>query len=189
MNTQSEVPGTAHHQPVPLPALDAARPRGRSRGRHRRGPGPGHAGDTSMIHVWFPVVLFWVTVAVCAIPVVLRRDVLHEFASRIPIGIVFAVLLFAGLTSPRAIPTGAPVHVRWADHGVPHGRPGRGRMAPGPLAPPHLRHTRRRPSRIHCRSCPGSRSSHRSRNPSRPLRRRQQVASDLIPPSIAASPR
>jgi hypothetical protein len=61
-----------------------------------------------MIHGWFPVVLFWVTVAVCAIPAVHRRDVPHEFASRIPIGIVFAVLLFAGSPHP----------------GDPHRRPG-----------------------------------------------------------------
>jgi S-formylglutathione hydrolase FrmB len=57
----------------------------------------GHVGSISIISGWFPVALFWVTVAVCLIAVVLRRDVLKEFAIGIPIGIVFAVLLFVGL--------------------------------------------------------------------------------------------
>jgi S-formylglutathione hydrolase FrmB len=57
----------------------------------------GHAGRVSIISGWFPVFLFCVTVAAGLIAVVLRRDVLKEFAIGIPIGIVFAVLLFAGL--------------------------------------------------------------------------------------------
>jgi enterochelin esterase-like enzyme len=57
----------------------------------------GHVGSISIISGWFPVALFWVTVAVCLIAVVLRRDVLKEFAIGIPIGIVFGVLLFVGL--------------------------------------------------------------------------------------------
>jgi hypothetical protein len=65
-------------------------------------------GNLSIVSGWFPVFLFWVTVAVCAIAVVLRRDVLKEFAVGIPIGIVFAVLLFVGLHITQAIPPGAP---------------------------------------------------------------------------------
>jgi S-formylglutathione hydrolase FrmB len=57
----------------------------------------GHVGSVSIISGWFPVFLLSVTVAVCLIAVVLRRDVLREFAIGIPIGIVFAVLLFVGL--------------------------------------------------------------------------------------------
>jgi poly(3-hydroxybutyrate) depolymerase len=65
-------------------------------------------GNISIVSGWLPVALFWVTVAVCAIAVVLRRDVLKEFAIGIPIGIVFAVLLFVGLHLTQAIPPGAP---------------------------------------------------------------------------------
>jgi len=67
-----------------------------------------NVGNISIVAGWFPVVLFWVTVAVCVIAVVLRRDVLKEFAIGIPIGIVFAVLLFVTLNLTQAIPTGAP---------------------------------------------------------------------------------
>ena len=67
-----------------------------------------NVGAISIVAGWFPVVLFWVTVAVCLIAVVLRRDVLKEFAIGVPIGIVLAVLLFVGLHLMRAIPIGAP---------------------------------------------------------------------------------
>ncbi len=67
-----------------------------------------NVGNTSIVAGWLPVFLFWVTVAVCVIAVVLRRDVLKEFAIGIPIGIVFIVLLFVGLHLTQAIPTGAP---------------------------------------------------------------------------------
>ena len=67
-----------------------------------------NVGNISIVAGWFPVVLFWVTVAVCVIAVVLRRDVLKEFAIGIPIGIVFAVLLFVGLHLVQAIPIGTP---------------------------------------------------------------------------------
>jgi poly(3-hydroxybutyrate) depolymerase len=63
---------------------------------------------TSIVSGWFPVFLFWLTVAVCAIAVVLRRDVLKEFAIGIPVGIVFVALLFVGLHVTQAIPPGAP---------------------------------------------------------------------------------
>ena len=62
------------------------------------------AGNVSIVSGWFPVVLFWVTVAACVTAVMLRRDVLREFAIGIPVGIVFAVLLFVTLTSPRRSP-------------------------------------------------------------------------------------
>ena len=62
----------------------------------------------SIVSGWFPVFLFWVTVAVCVTAVVLRRDVLREFAIGIPIGILFVVLGFVGLHLTQAIPTGAP---------------------------------------------------------------------------------
>jgi S-formylglutathione hydrolase FrmB len=65
-------------------------------------------GNISIVAGWFPAFLFWATVAVCLIAVVLRRDVLKEFAIGIPIGIVFIVLLFVGLHITQAIPTGAP---------------------------------------------------------------------------------
>jgi len=67
-----------------------------------------NAGSTSIVSGWFPVFLFWVTVAVCLIAVVIRRDVLKEFAIGIPIGIIFVVLLFVGLHLTQAIPTDAP---------------------------------------------------------------------------------
>jgi S-formylglutathione hydrolase FrmB len=69
---------------------------------------PVNVGNISIIDGWLPVFLFWVTVAVCLIAVVLRRDVLREFAIGIPIGIIFAVLLFAGLHIMQAVPAGAP---------------------------------------------------------------------------------
>jgi poly(3-hydroxybutyrate) depolymerase len=68
----------------------------------------GHPGSISIVSGWFPVALFWVTVAVCAIAVVLRRDVLRELAIGIPIGIVLAVLLFVWLHLAQLIPQGAP---------------------------------------------------------------------------------
>ena len=67
-----------------------------------------NVGNISIVAGWFPVVLFWVTVAVCVIAVVLRRDVLKEFAIGIPVGIIFAVLVFVGLRLTQAIPVGAP---------------------------------------------------------------------------------
>jgi S-formylglutathione hydrolase FrmB len=67
-----------------------------------------NVGNISIVSGWFPVFLFWVTVAVCVTAVVLRRDVLGEFAIGIPIGIVFVVLLFVGLHLTQAIPVGAP---------------------------------------------------------------------------------
>jgi enterochelin esterase-like enzyme len=67
-----------------------------------------NVGNISIVAGWFPVFLFWVTIAVCAIAVVLRRDVLRGFAFGIPIGIAFVVLLFVGLHLTQAIPDGAP---------------------------------------------------------------------------------
>lgn len=64
--------------------------------------------STSIVSGWLPVFLFWLTVAVCAIAVVLRRDVLKEFAIGIPIGIVFVALLFVGLHVTQVLPPGAP---------------------------------------------------------------------------------
>ena len=68
----------------------------------------GSLGSISIVSGWFPVFLFWVTVAFCVIAVATRRDVLREFAIGIPIGIGFAVVLFAGLQITQAIPAGAP---------------------------------------------------------------------------------
>ena len=68
----------------------------------------GNIGNTSIVAGWFPVFLFWVTIAVCVIAVVIRRDVLREFAIGIPIGIGFAVILFVWLHLSQAIPAGAP---------------------------------------------------------------------------------
>jgi S-formylglutathione hydrolase FrmB len=68
----------------------------------------GNVGNISIVSGWFPVFLFCVTVVVCLIAVVLRRDVLKEFAIGIPIGIVFTVLLFVGLNLTHQIPVGAP---------------------------------------------------------------------------------
>jgi len=67
-----------------------------------------NVGNISIVAGWFPVLLFWATVAVCVMAVVLRRDVLKEFAIGVPIGIGFVVLLFAGLHLTQAIPVGAP---------------------------------------------------------------------------------
>jgi hypothetical protein len=68
----------------------------------------GSLGKVSIVAGWFPVFLFWVTVAVCVMAVVVRRDVLKEFAFGIPIGIVFVALLFTWLHLAQAIPAGAP---------------------------------------------------------------------------------
>jgi hypothetical protein len=67
-----------------------------------------NVGNISIVAGWFPVFLFWATVAVCVMAVVLRRDVLKEFAIGIPIGIVFVALLFVALHLTQAIPAGAP---------------------------------------------------------------------------------
>ncbi len=67
-----------------------------------------NVGNISIVSGWFPAFLFWVTVALCVIAVVARRDVLKEFAIGIPIGIAFVVLLFAGLHLMQAVPDGAP---------------------------------------------------------------------------------
>ena len=67
-----------------------------------------NVGNISIVAGWFPVFLFWVTIAVCVIAVVIRRDVLREFAIGIPIGIGFAVILFVWLHLSQAIPAGAP---------------------------------------------------------------------------------
>ena len=68
----------------------------------------GSLANVSIVAGWFPVFLFWITVAVCVTAVVLRRDVLKEFAFGIPIGIVFVALLFTWLHFAQAIPAGAP---------------------------------------------------------------------------------
>ena len=67
-----------------------------------------NVGNISIVSGWFPVALFWATVAACSIAVLLRRDVLKEFAIGIPIGVVLAVLLFVGLHLTQQIPIGAP---------------------------------------------------------------------------------
>ncbi len=67
-----------------------------------------NVGAISIVAGWFPVFLFWVTVAVCLLAVVLRRDVLKEFAIGIPIGAVFVALLFAWLHFSQATPVGTP---------------------------------------------------------------------------------
>jgi len=67
-----------------------------------------NVGNISIVAGWFPVFLSWATVAVCVTAVVLRRDVLKEFAIGLPVGIVLVALLFAGLHITQAIPTGAP---------------------------------------------------------------------------------
>ena len=68
----------------------------------------GSLGNVSIVSGWFPVFLFWVTVAFCVVAVATRRDVLREFAIGIPIGIGFTVVLFGGLAITQAIPAGAP---------------------------------------------------------------------------------
>ncbi len=68
----------------------------------------GNPGSISIVSGWFPVLLSWVTAAVCVIAVVLRRDVRREFAVGIPVGLAFAVLLYAALRLTQAIPAGAP---------------------------------------------------------------------------------
>ena len=65
-------------------------------------------GSVSIVGGWFPTLLSWATIAACVIAVVLRRDVLREFAFGIPAGLVLIGVLFAGLHLTQAIPTGAP---------------------------------------------------------------------------------
>ena len=68
----------------------------------------GSLGSVSIVSGWFPIFLFWVTVAFCVVAVATRRDVLREFAIGISIGIGFTAVLFAGLAITQAIPAGAP---------------------------------------------------------------------------------
>jgi enterochelin esterase-like enzyme len=68
----------------------------------------GNVGGISIVSGWFPVFFFCLTVAVCLIAVILRRDVLKEIATGVPIRIVFVVLLYAGLRVTQAVPPGAP---------------------------------------------------------------------------------
>ena len=67
-----------------------------------------NVGSISIVAGWFPVLLLWLTIAVCVVAVVLRKDALREFAIGIPMGIVLAVALFLLLHFTGAIPAGAP---------------------------------------------------------------------------------
>lgn len=67
-----------------------------------------NVGSISIVAGWFPVLLLWLTIAVCVLAVVLRKDALREFAIGIPVGIVLAVALFLLLHFTGAIPAGAP---------------------------------------------------------------------------------
>ncbi len=62
----------------------------------------------SIVSGWFPFVLFWVTVAAGVIAVILRKDVLMEFAIGVPLGIVFVGGLWLALHFGDSIPPGAP---------------------------------------------------------------------------------
>jgi S-formylglutathione hydrolase FrmB len=68
----------------------------------------GSLGNISIVAGWFPVFLFWATIAVCVAAVATRRHVLREFAIGIPVGIGFTVVLFAVLQLTQAVPAGAP---------------------------------------------------------------------------------
>jgi enterochelin esterase-like enzyme len=65
-------------------------------------------GDISIVSGWFPVALFWVTLAAVVVSVVWRHDWKWEFAIGIPLGIVFIVVLFVALHLFEPIPAGAP---------------------------------------------------------------------------------
>ena len=65
-------------------------------------------GSTSIVAGWLPATLMWVTIAIAVIAVVLRRDVLREFAIGVPISIGLVVLLFLALHFTGVIPAGAP---------------------------------------------------------------------------------
>ena len=65
-------------------------------------------GNVSIVGGWFPTLLSWATIAACVIAVLLRRDVLKEFALGIPAGLVLVVLLFTWLHLNQAVPPGAP---------------------------------------------------------------------------------
>ena len=67
-----------------------------------------NVGSISIVAGWFPVLLLWLTIAVCVVAVVLRKDALREFAIGIPVGIVLTVALFLLLHFTGAIPAGAP---------------------------------------------------------------------------------
>jgi S-formylglutathione hydrolase FrmB len=67
-----------------------------------------NVGSISIVAGWFPVLLLWLTIAVCVLAVVLRKDALREFAIGIPVGIVLTVALFLLLHFTGAIPAGAP---------------------------------------------------------------------------------
>jgi S-formylglutathione hydrolase FrmB len=68
----------------------------------------GSLGTISIVSGWFPVFLFWATIAFCVVAVATRRHVLREFAIGIPVGIGFTVVLFAVLQLTQAVPSGAP---------------------------------------------------------------------------------
>jgi len=65
-----------------------------------------NVGSISIVAGWFPVLLLWLTIAVCVVAVVLRKDALREFAIGIPVGIVLTVALFLLLHFTGAIPAG-----------------------------------------------------------------------------------
>jgi S-formylglutathione hydrolase FrmB len=67
-----------------------------------------NVSSISIVAGWFPVFLLWLTIAVCVVAVVLRRDALREFVIGIPVGIVLAVVLWLVLHFTGAIPAGAP---------------------------------------------------------------------------------
>jgi hypothetical protein len=62
----------------------------------------------SIVSGWFPFFLFWLTVLVCVLAVVLRHDVLMEFALGIPFGILLILGLFLYLHFDNTVPKGAP---------------------------------------------------------------------------------
>src|SRR6202012_6109479 len=47
-------------------------------------PNLGSLGTISIVSGWFPVFLFWATIAFCVVAVATRRHVLREFAIGIP---------------------------------------------------------------------------------------------------------
>jgi enterochelin esterase-like enzyme len=68
----------------------------------------GAIGSTSIVQGWFPPTLAWVTIGICVLAVVVRRDVLREFAIGLPIGIVLVLVLLGVLQVTQEVPAGAP---------------------------------------------------------------------------------
>jgi S-formylglutathione hydrolase FrmB len=65
-------------------------------------------GNLSIVSGWFPPTLAWVTIGIAVLALVVRKDVLREFAIGLPIGIGLTIILLVVLQVTQEVPSGAP---------------------------------------------------------------------------------